>query len=331
MNSTDITFIIQGPVVSDTPDVIRSVRQHFPKSQIIVSTTDTSVPKTLSGYDELVISPDPGGFDYPDIPRERTNNVNRQIINTKAGLERVHTPYAFKLRSDFLLTGTDFLKYFDKYPKFEQKYKVFGHKLLACCFFTRRPDSYTPYPFHPSDLAFFGHTEDVKKLYNIPLMTPDDAYGNKTARHHYRYTAEQYIFLTCLRQNGFQADCRFYDDVTPQNTEQTEHYLASNFIFLDFEHFNLKGTKPHFFPKIYADLFETCYTPNEALRLYQKHLDPSIRILKPDWWRWYFRYKMILHKIDRSISRLLTFFIWNRKIRRAARQKIFYFLSGRTY
>ena len=64
---------------------------------------ETAIPDI--GADEVVAVPDPGGFAYAERPGEKINNVNRQIANTAAGLKKVRTPYALKLRSDFLLTA----------------------------------------------------------------------------------------------------------------------------------------------------------------------------------------------------------------------------------
>ena len=173
---------------------------------------ETAIPDV--GADEVVAVPDPGGFAYAERPGEKINNVNRQIANTAAGLKKVRTPYALKLRSDFLLTGNGFLRYFDAFPAADEAYRAFGHKLLACCYFARNPRSDMPFPFHPSDLAFFGRTKDLLRLYDIPLMTREQAYWNRQDRHQYQYVPEQYLFINCLKRGGFAPECGFYNDLS---------------------------------------------------------------------------------------------------------------------
>ena len=130
-NFSDITVIVQGSVYEGITDkVIASVRQYLPESHIIFSTCDTVLSGNLQGYDELVISPDPGSYTYADRPGEKENNINRQIVNTLAGLKLTRTKYTLKLRSDFILTGNDFLNFFDKFPSVDNKYQVFEHKIL---------------------------------------------------------------------------------------------------------------------------------------------------------------------------------------------------------
>ena len=279
-----ITAVIQGPYDEGvTERVIASVRKNLPGARIIFSTCDQSVPTTLRSCDELVISEDPGTFTYQS--RILDQNVNRSIVNTLAGLRKVSSPYTLKIRSDILLMGNTFLKYFDRYQKAEEEYRVFSHKLLACSWFSRKPQSLLrKMPFHPSDLVFFGHTEDLLRLFNIPLMTKKEAYWSENnPPFPWRYSAEQYIWLTCLRENGFRADCDVYNDSTPQNIEQTERYFASNLIFLDYAQFNLRPLKQALIPnKIPPERLVDCYTHVEWIELYHKYVDPSIRIPRVD-------------------------------------------------
>ena len=77
-------------------------------------------------------------------------------------------------------------------------------------------------------------------------------------------------------------DCDFYDDSNPNAIEQTEHYFASNFVFLDFEQFNLNPTKDTFSLQKYPLNFGSCYTHNEWLGLYKKYVDENIKLPQKD-------------------------------------------------
>jgi hypothetical protein len=64
-----------------------------------------------------------------------------------------------------------------------------------------------PFPFHPSDIAFFGRTEDLLTLFDIPLMTEAEAYWDKKNARFNRYVPEQHIFINCLRKKGKVVQC----------------------------------------------------------------------------------------------------------------------------
>ena len=275
IQADEITTVIQGGYYSEvTEQVIASVRENLPGAKIIYSTCDPEVPETVSTCDQVIVSRDPGGYHYEDRITEKENNINRQIVNTLAGLREVQTPYTLKIRSDFLLTGNSFLGYYDRYPQVDEQWRVFKHKVLSCCYYARNPRSAIPYPLHPSDLVFFGRTEDLLKLFDIPLMTHEQAYWNMKDIMQYQYVPEQYIFINCLLKGGHPFDCQFYNDCRPVNIEQTERYFASNFIFLDFEQFNVQPTKKSFSMRIHPKAFQSCYTHAEWARLYHDYVDP---------------------------------------------------------
>lgn len=279
---SNITFVMQGPIVPHvTLDSLASIRRTFPASPIILSTwTGYDISNLI--YDELICSDDPGGFYYSDREDNWQNNVNRQIVSTLAGLQRVQTEYAFKIRTDFKITGDDFLKYWNRYPAVVPDYKVFGDKLLACSYFSRNPSSRMNFPYHPSDLAFFGKTADVMHLFNVPLMTETEAYLDTKNRRFNRYAAEQYLFINCLRKCGKSVLLECYNDISRSNIIETEKYFASNFVFLTFEQFNLEPKKIHFFMHIDPEGFGSCYTHNEWIHLHQKHADSSVKVPSRD-------------------------------------------------
>ncbi|MCM1324017.1 MAG: WavE lipopolysaccharide synthesis family protein [Acetobacter sp.] len=326
---SDISIIIQGsyyPMV--TEKVITSVREHLPQAKVIVSTCDKNFPEQMEGCDEFIISPDPGGYTYADRPGEKENNINRQIVNTLTGLKYVKTKYTLKLRSDFLLTGNSFLNFFDKFPLAEPNYQVFGHKILACCYFARNPNSDMPFPFHPSDLAFFGQTEDLLKLFDIPLMTKNQAYWNLKDRHQYQYIPEQYLFINCLRQKGFQVDCNFYNDCRSEGIEQTERFFASNFIFLTFEQFNLQPTKQTFNMKVHPNAFKSCYTHIEWQAIYKKYIDENYDVPLIDEERFKIEKYYKNYKKYRFLSNLCALPFRNKAKRRQIRNAVLeYFLN----
>ena len=282
MDKDEITFLFQGVVdKSFLRGSFAAVRRFFPSSRIILSTwvgTDTSG----LDCDEVVLCEDPGFFYYSPRAGEKPNNVNRQIVGTRAGLEKVDTRFCFRMRTDFRLTGDGFLRFFDAYPDSVDAYQVFSHKLLAACYFSRNPRSRVSFPFHPSDLAFFGYTDDIRKMFDVPLMTEEEANWDTGGQRYNRYTPEQHIFVNALRRDGRHVPCGYYKDANPQAILETEKYFASNFIFLTFDQFDLMPSKPTFVMKVHPNSFMTCYTHNEWIGLYRKHVDASTPVPAED-------------------------------------------------
>lgn len=325
----DITFIIQGEVFPYINLQIAEIKQYFPQSPIIISTCN-KVDIKIIGADKIMISDDPGFFYYSARPGEKVNNVNRQIVTTLAGLKACQTRYAFKLRSDFFITGNSFLDFWGKFPKSDINHQVFEHKILSCCYFARNPNSNMPFPYHPSDLAFFGRTDDLIKLFDIPLMTEKEAFWDTKNSHFInRYVPEQHIFINCLKKCGKEVLCHYYNDVSEQNITDTERYFASNFIFLSFEQFNLKPTKQTFNMKMHPNAFKSCcYTHVEWQKLYQKYVDGKIDVPQRDLegekiMKYYKKYKMY-----HFLSNLFALPFRNKAKRREIRNKVLeYFLK----
>lgn len=275
---SDITFVMQGPIIPHvTLGSLLSIRRSFPASHTILSTWEGHDVSSLI-YDELVLSEDPGFFYTSNRASKRQNNVNRQIISTMAGLQRVQTDYVFKIRTDFNITGDDFLQFWGRFPATDPNYKVFGEKIFTCSYFSRNPASQMHFPFHPSDLAFFGKTADMTRLFDVPLMTEVEANWDTNNTYFNRYVPEQHVFINCLRKNGKTVQCDRYDDNSDHNTAETEKYFASNFVFLTFGQFNLMPQKSIFVMKLNPGSFRTCYTHHEWLGLYKKYADSAVEI-----------------------------------------------------
>lgn len=322
------SLIIQGEVWTHINRQIAEVRRIFPQAEVIVSTCQKPQMEIL-GADKVIISDDPGGFGYSGRMYEKTNNINRQIVSTLAGLKAASHDYAFKLRSDFFLTGNDFLKYWDEFPLSDKDYAVFGHKLLACCYFSRNPNSKDTFPFHPSDLAFFGRTKDLLKLFDVPLMSEEEAYWNSQNTHSNRYFPEQYLFINCLRKNGFNIHCDDYKDNSTKNIELTERFFASNFIFLTFEQFNLQPVKQIFNIRTNLNNFISCYTHVEWQSLYKKYVDKMCSVPLKDNERLKMKKLYRRYRFYRFISKLCAIPFVSKAKRREVRNKILNFLVSK--
>lgn len=257
MNNTgkDISIIVQGAVNKYTADCIDRLNRLFPASQIILSTWENS---DVSGIrvEKIVQSEDPGCV-IVDPVTNTMNNVNRQLRSTLAGLQYATRPYILKTRSDLLFHDTDFLQYFAQYDEATSPY--FQNRLLICNYYSRNPRVFETC-FHPSDWITFGRAEDVRKYYeNIPLMSDED--GNWFRQHEKkstfftnylsRFTPEQYIFLSFLKQHE-QVHCECYYDCNETLIRQTEKAFAECFVVLDYQK-QLNIIFPKYHPNRYME------------------------------------------------------------------------------
>ena len=286
VRNENISFIMQGAIVNDiTKDSLESLRKNFPGAEIILSTYDNAdaIPSEL--YDKLIINEDPGYFYMYEKPKlSGINNVNRQIVSTLSGLKAASKKYAFKIRTDFILTGHNFVNYYNKFPKSDADYKIFKHKLIACTYFTRDPKGVRyKMPFHPSDIAFFGLREDLLNLFDIPLVPINKVThiaGDKIAAS---YVPEQYIFISFLKKNNKDVKLDNSWQLNDKLILDTEKYFASNFIFISWNEFNLIPSEK-FYMAIGSVLLKyfAVITHIEWQKLYKKHVDPSIVIPAKD-------------------------------------------------
>lgn len=272
IKNTELTVVIQGAVSEVTNRTVESVRMHYPGAKVIVSTCGPLTMEII-GADEVVVVPDPGNFAWSTEPDAGRNNVNRQIANTLGGLRAVTTPYAMKLRSDFLVTGGGALSYLCRFPAFDPEYRVFRERILALY----SPDPrVSPRPFHPNDQCFLGRTDDLIDLFDVPLMTAEEAiwrpYGLFKAN---RYAPEQHIFINYLRKKGRSVACDVFTDATPENCEETERYYASNFVIMGFPEWQVVATKEHLQIEFNPRAFIGSYTFVGWQKLYRTYVDPA--------------------------------------------------------
>ncbi len=322
IDSKEISFIIQGELKSGIyPQITKNIRQFFPGAEIVLASY-VGTDETGLDYDKLALVEDPGSCPYDDKPKAKINNVNRQIQTTFAGLKAATRKYAFKMRSDFILGGRNFITYFNQFPKADAKYKIFESKILSPVFFARNPrKGQKPLPFHPSDIAFFGLRTDLLNLFDIPLMPKEEAKYYKYKKHFYcRYVPEQYLWINCLRKNGKNIKCDHQRDCNSSIAEETERYAASNFIYLDYKQFNLAPPKKLLL--FSENDFDDVITHIEWQKLYKQYVDTSHQVPEVDNLR-----NTIMGKFKRvkqcgTIARLLFFWFPLPRIRRKLRNKV---------
>jgi len=271
LDSKDISVVMQGPVVHEGSDAfpfpltltaLRKIRALLPDAQIILSTWEGENTSYLDSANEVVMNPDPGA--QKGAPEMIPNNVNRQIASTLGGLRKCMRSHTLKIRSDIVLQSLDFIRHFEsglRQPKSE--FAIFRSRIVANNFSSRNPLIRSPaaYAYHPSDHVHFGFTEDLLKLWDIPLQPAEEAAWFDhhprpiTLRLHEtsRLAPEQYLFLTALTKNGRRVELVDFADSRPAIVQQSESYLEGNFIFITDRRFAIHFPKYHNF---HHDKFE---------------------------------------------------------------------------
>ena len=317
---TEVSFIIQGEInYETTSQTIENIRRFFPYAEIVLSTYEGSDISGLD-YDKIVFVEDPGFYYYDDQVESKKNNINRQILTTAVGLKAATRKYAFKLRSDFVLTGTGFLEYFNKFTQTDPEYRVFEHKVLSCVFFARDPRGENSLPFHPSDIAFFGLRTDLLNLFDIPFMTEEESTLYKFKDVCYcKYVPEQHIWVNCLLKNGKDINFKHQRDISEEIAVATEKYAVSNFIYLDWVQFNL--LPPERLTKFSNNDFHDVITHVEWQQLYKKYLDAELIVPNKDSLRDFLEKQIVVLKWYKFIAKFCTMFLIGKRLKVFRRKK----------
>lgn len=285
IDSSEISVVIQGPIYDEITDkTVKNVREKLPNSQIIVSTWENS-NYTNDGADIIVESKDPGGHAYCDTPKI-LYNVNRQIVSTFAGLQKANRLYALKIRSDMYFENTNFLTYFGKYKKRSNEYKFLKELVINTTNFAPNPYR-EPKLFHPSDWFYFGLTEDLLNIFDIPLCpepetsrwfetrkrpTPkQDSFGECFCR----YFVEQYLWVAFIKKN-VELDFDNCFDIKKNNIEISEKIFANNLVLAEPYNLGINSYKHvDYFKKLHLSFV---YTEREWIKLYKKYCNKNVKL-----------------------------------------------------
>ena len=248
INLSDFSVIIQGPIIGKleeslemqlTSHCIKSVRSVLPGSEIIISTWKGSDISHLD-YDKVVFSEDPGAISYNDFElKDVFNNNNRQIVSTINGLNCSTKKYSIKLRPDFVFENNNFIEFIGKY-EMSYKYKFFKNKIIVLTL-ASRDSSKTPLLFAISDLFQVGLTEDLKKLWNIPLQPEpfttrafpyEKQFLNdpfKYNQYKMKYSPEQYIWYSLANLNNLDISLKYFCEVPLNKIGKSIISIVDNF------------------------------------------------------------------------------------------------------
>ena len=149
-----IDIVLQGPYYENVTNKVISTYLQLPfVNNIIVSYWKDNNPKKYESTRVKFIE-----NEFPDI--SGTGNRNYQIVSSFAGIKQVTTKYAAKMRTDQIYTQDSMYKMYQFF--FDNKKD--DHQIFVGGMFPSLL-------FHPKDHIFWGKTDDLIILFNIPLET----------------------------------------------------------------------------------------------------------------------------------------------------------------
>jgi len=281
----EISVVVRGLIVGNdqadekkkfTKRSLASVRKYLPGAQIILSSWEGSDVSGLD-YDDLVLTkPLDGLYTMSPNGKPKLMAVNNQITTSQNGLKKVRGEYTLNMRSDMILAGAGFIDYFIKYNEGGDG-ELFKKKVVVLPTYNpRRP---TKYLFNICDWFFFGLTEDIKNLFDIPLMNEDAMRGEKINGYYpwdKNFESEQYIWTTFLKKyKDINFPYNYY--FTEEALKSSEESYARNTIMVPAHKAKIMCLRmPHAGYGAYPILSHGLYTFNEYKKMYNRYNTPRI-------------------------------------------------------
>ena len=253
---SDLSFVVQGPIlysngISLAELSIKSIREHFPNSEVILSSHKGSDVSHLN-YDKLALTEKDKFLLVENDKFGNFMNTNNQIRTTQAGLDLATRPYVVKIRSDMLVENSNILTLLNNRPIRSKSRKIITREpVIVLNWSTVNPDAFLRLLHHPSDQLHAGATEDVRSIWSCPPYPV--AYMRWFESHPYpkdaqhgdylqRYRSESWIWYNYVKNY-----CRFpFPDSYSFSKElmnESRILLASNLMVVSSKMAGVKSSK----------------------------------------------------------------------------------------
>ena len=171
---SDITVIIQGNADNHTLRFTHWLCTTYPEIYVVVSCWENnSIDQELINYEHVTVikSADPGTI---SVPKFKTDNIKRQIISTRRGLEKVKTKWAIKIRSDMTFNPNKLIYFLNQLkPMTNSPFRIYNNQVGVTQLTTLAPQKSGLY-FHICDWVYFGLSDDIREIFKAPL--PEDSF-----------------------------------------------------------------------------------------------------------------------------------------------------------
>ena len=232
----DYCFVVQGAVDLRsykgsyvTLEVLESIRRIYPGAQLILSTWSNQVlDEVVKGLvDELVLSEDPG----PIKSSDGILNINRQILNSLAGVNAASRKFCIKVRSDTVVKNTNLVHAFEK--------KSVG-KVLVTNLTSVNPRKRKRF-LAVCDWVYVGETKVIQSIFDIPFY-PQELTKHRISNSSPFLNAEQWITINFLNKmiDTDLVEQALKDEITIENHESL---VAEFFRIISFHKLGLRSTK----------------------------------------------------------------------------------------
>lgn len=244
--SAEISVVIQGPLYREHEEgdlIVRclaSIREQLPQAEIIISTWSHQNTIGLDA-DKIIISEEPPCL--VDI-NGNVNNILRQLVSTRRGIEAATRSFVLKFRADHALRSSDFTVVRDYHSTLPVSNRVFHRPITITNFFICNPLK-VPILFHLSDLIQFGHREDLLDLWSMPLPEQKDFYITHHPRfrfigHFLGYTSfsqvpEQSLMLGWLKKHNEEIRLPHICYTSYRLFKRWEQLLTDHFLMMNSE------------------------------------------------------------------------------------------------
>ncbi len=222
----DVTVVMQGAIDPTwTPIGLESLRKYMKGSRVILSTWEGEDVAGLD-YDEVIFNKDPGVLER-DIS---IRNMNRQVVSSLGGIQKVKTKYVLKIRSDTILVGDDFLRFFDRYPVRDSDFVFFQSKIVVSDFMQRYQEECW-LPYFVRDFWYFGLTKELKHFFDSIPIFDDDSLREKLSKDYNNkrdFSPEQVMTIAAF-STKFK-DVKYEDIYNQKAFRIADIYIANNFI-----------------------------------------------------------------------------------------------------
>lgn len=168
-----ITIVLQGNFNAETARIVANLQALAPTAPIVLSCWESNraeVAQTHLPKVTTVFSQDPGA---PIIEGFKGDNIRRQIVSSRCGIEKVRTPWVVKIRSDISIDPRliqELTSLCTRLP--DDLTSLFSHKVVATSLTTLDSVRSGLY-FHVCDWVYLGRTDDVLKIFSAPLPEGD--------------------------------------------------------------------------------------------------------------------------------------------------------------
>ena len=256
LDGSNLSIVIQGALNSrkETDQVINSYKSLLPNAEIIISTWP-AFKKFASDCSKLVISNDPGSIDVSAIGGRQHNNFNRQLLSSKEGVKSASKLFTLKVRSDLVLLNNKIIKSYNDIllQSIELNESYFKDKpLIVISNESSKKPSLFPAYLHFCDWFMLSKTQEIKKLFDMPLVSREDILFNeadnipniyeKLKIPKEKWSAETYMWVNYLKNyHHFSMTNEFHcsDDIKNIHNE----FISDSLIILDLKRSGLRTLK----------------------------------------------------------------------------------------